>query len=79
MEQILTFNFGIPCLVHFSGDAGTTFCNHSSQSIGIAFRADTAIVDMLAGSYADGGVYLVRATKQSVGNYTVSRKKISLS
>ena len=66
-------------MVRFSGEAGTTITGSSSQHIGLAVRADAITVDLLAGSYANGRVFICRVTRQSVGNYTVARKSITLS
>lgn len=80
MEAVLGFStIGSSVIVRFTGSAGTDIVGATSQHIGIAFKADSNIVDMLCGSYANGKIHMCRITKQSVGNYTVTRKSVSLS
>ena len=79
IEGVLGLSLGSPCVVHFSGSAGTTITGSTAQHVGVAIKADTNVVDMLCGAYASGKVYVCRVTKQSVGDYTVARKGVTLS
>lgn len=79
IETVLSLDVGDGVVVRFSGDAGTTLVGSSSQHLGVAVKADSAVVDIFCGSYASGKAVAVRATKTSVGNYTVARKSVTLS
>lgn len=72
-------SIGSSAILRFGGSAGTTITGSTSQHIGVAFKADNSVVDILCGSYASGRINMCRVTKQSVGNYTVARKSVSLS
>ena len=75
----MSFSSAGLAVVRFSGGAGTTIAGSTAQHIGVAVKADTNTVDLFVGSYAAGKVYVCRVTRQSVGNYTVARKSVTLS
>lgn len=79
VETVLSFPSGGIALVRFSGEAGTTIAENGSLNIGVAVKADANTVDLLVGSYANGKVLVCRVARQSVGNYTATRKSVILS